>query len=333
MSILFVDDDKAKIGISGNRLRVSYADGLNKEIPMELIDNVGLLGNPQMTTQAIQSCLQRGIPVTFFSKGGKYFGRLLSTGHVNTERQRLQCSLYETPFALDLAKRIISAKIKNQIVVLQRYERSKGITDQPYLQAMESCRQHLDNCSTVEEVMGHEGRAAREYFLGLAKTIEEEFIFHGRSRRPPLDEFNSLLSLGYSVLLNVLYNAIEVKGLNPYFGFIHKDREKHPTLASDLMEAWRPVIVDSLVMSMINGHEIHKDDFYIDQENPGCYLTKSGLKVFLAKLENKLQTKVKYLRTVSYAVSFRQGIYLQIDNLLNAMENEDAAVFQPIEIR
>ena len=181
--------------------------------------------------------------------------------------------------------------------------------------------------------MGYEGYAARAYFAGLAEVIDPEFKFKGRSKQPPLDEFNSMISLGYSILMNVLYSSIEAKGLNPYFGFMHRDREKHPTLASDLMEEWRAVIVDSVAMSLVNGHEIHKEDFYFDMETPGCFLTRSGLKIFLGKMENKLSTKAKYLPNVDYSVSFRYGIALQIDSLIKAMESHDARLYKPIEIR
>lgn len=90
---------------------------------------------------------------------------------------------------------------------------------------------------------------------------DTEYAFKGRSKLPPKDEFNSMISLGYSLLLNDKYSKVENRGLNPYFGFLHSDREKHPTLISDMMEEWRAVLIDSLVMSMINGHEILIDDF------------------------------------------------------------------------
>lgn len=94
---------------------------------------------------------------------------------------------------------------------------------------------------------------------------------------------------------------------------MHRDKEKHPTLASDMMEEWRAVIVDSTVMSMINGHEIQKGDFVMDLDEPGCFLTKNGLKTYLSKLEKKLRTEVRYLNYIDYAVSFRRGIVLQIE--------------------
>ena len=99
------------------------------------------------------------------------------------------------------------------------------------------------------------------------------------------------------------------------------------------MEEWRAVIVDATVMSMINGHEIHKDNFYIDIDQPGCYLSKSGLRTYLNKLEKKFKTEVRYLPYVDYAVSFRRAIFLQMEQLVKAIENEDAGLYNPILIR
>ena len=166
---------------------------------------------------------------------------------------------------------------------------------------LDICRNKIHQSERIDQMIGFEGQAAKYYFQGLSKCIDENFQFKGRSRRPPMDEFNSMISLGYSILMNEVYCKIEMKGLNPYFGFIHRDAEKHPTLASDMMEEWRAVIVDATAMSMINGHEISKEQFIFGTDEPGCYLTRDGLKVYLNKLERKFQTSVRYLKYVDYA--------------------------------
>ena len=333
MSLLYVNENSAQIGIEANRCFVKYADGMKKMIPIETLESITIMGHAQMTTQCVQECLKRGIPVSYYSKGGSYFGRLHSTGHVNAKRQRMQSALYQSDFALELSKKIIRAKLKNQMVVLRRYEKSKKIAVKEQLKMIHICREKIGQCLYIPEIMGYEGQGAKAYFEGLSMLIEPEFQFHGRSRRPPMDEFNSMISLGYTIIMNELYGKIEAKGLNPYFGFLHRDNEKHPTLASDMMEEWRAVIVDAVAMSMINGHEILKDDFVINAEEPGCFLTRSGIKKYLAKLEKKLQTDVRYLDYVDYAVRFRRGIALQIDLLVKAIENDDAGIYRPIEIR
>ena len=187
--------------------------------------------------------------------------------------------------------------------------------------------------TTIEQLMGFEGGAARTYFKTLGKLIDPDFSFKGRSRRPPQDPFNSLISLGYSIILNEIYGKLEAKGLNPYFGFMHKDRERHPTLASDLMEEWRAVLIDSTALSMLNGHELGHEDFYTNLEEPGVFLTKEALKSYLKKLENKFRADNHYLNYIDRGVSFRQALDLQVGQLIKAMEAEDAMVYMPVIIR
>lgn len=333
MGLLYINESGAVIGVEANKCTVQYKDGMKKMIPIESLEGITIMGRSQMTTQCAEECMVRGIPVAYFSKGGRYFGRLMSTGHINVERQRRQSELYDTEFSLQLSKNIINAKIKNQSVVLKRYEKSKGLLLNEEQKMMDICRNKVLRCERIEESIGFEGQAARYYFQGLSKCIDDLFKFQGRSRRPPLDEFNSMISLGYSILMNEVYCKIEMKGLNPYFGFLHRDAEKHPTLASDMMEEWRAVIVDATAMSMINGHEIHKEHFISDLEEPGYYLTKDGLKLYLNKLEKKFQTSVRYLKYVDYPVSFRRAILLQMEQLVKAIQKGDANLYEPLVIR
>lgn len=220
MSLLFVNEDSAVVGIEANRFFVKYADGMKKMVPAETLEGITIMGR-----------------ASYFSKGGKYFGHLQSTGHVNVARQRLQCALYDTPFALELSKRIICSKLKNQMVVLRRYEKSRqNINVSEQLKMLHICRSKVGQCETIAEIMGYEGQGAKAYFDGLSQLVVPEFKFRGRNKRPPRDEFNSMLSLGYSVIMNEIYGKAEKKGLNPYFGFMHRDKEQHPTLASNMMD-------------------------------------------------------------------------------------------------
>lgn len=333
MSLLYVNENGAQISVESNRCVVKYKDGMKTYIPIESLEGITIMGQSQLTTKCIEECMMRGIPVTYFSKGGRYFGRLMSTGHINVERQRKQSALYDTDFAVELGKKILSAKVKNQSVVLRRYEKSKRRNLKDEQDMMAICRNRILSSNKITEMIGFEGQAAKSYFQGLSKCIDKDFEFHGRSRRPPKDEFNSMISFGYSLLLNEVYCKIEMKGLNPYFGFIHRDAEKHPTLASDLMEEWRAVIVDATVMSLINGFEIQKEHFQTDLDEPGCYMTKEGLKIYLNKLERKFRTEVRYLKYIDYQVSFRRAILLQMDRLAKAIEEGDASIYEPIIIR
>lgn len=148
-----------------------------------------------------------------------------------------------------------------------------------------------------------------------------------------MDPFNSLISLGYSIILNELYGKIEGKGLNPYFGVMHKDREKHPTLASDLMEEWRAVLIDTTALSMLNGHELVKEDFYTGIDQPGVFLEKDGFRKYIQKLEGKFRTENKYLSYIDYGVSFRRAMDLQVNQFVKAIETENVEEYMPVIIR
>ncbi len=332
MSYLYVCEQGATIGYEGCRFQVKCKNDILRSVPAETLEMIQVFGKVQLTTQCMEECLKRGVGVVFYSAHGAYFGRLISTNHVNVGRQRMQAAL-SLEFKMDLAKSIIRAKIHNQVVVLRRYTRYNQVKCEHEITQMLWLEKKLDSCKTVEEIMGYEGAAARIYFSALGQLIDNDFHFNKRTRRPPLDPFNSMISLGYSIILNEIYGKLEGKGLNPYFGILHQDKEKHPTLASDLMEEWRAVLVDSLTMSLLNGHEIGKDDFYSEEGRPGIFLTKQGFKTFVNKLENKFHTDNKYLDYVEYSVSFRRALDLQVNQLCRAIETGDPTVYRPVQIR
>jgi CRISPR-associated protein Cas1 len=335
MAQLYVTDHQARIGVDNGRIKVEYVDGLLRTLPIESVEGITIMGNAQVTTNCIGECLRRGIHIQYYSSKGLYYGKLSSTQHVNTKRQRAQITLTEDKeFSLALAKIILKAKINNQIVLLRRYRKKTNIEAEEQIRLMKILHYKVDKATTIAEATGYEGSAARAYFKGLNLVVNVPgFNFTGRNRKPPRDRFNSMLSLGYALVMNDVYGAIEGRGLNPYFGFIHQDKEKHPTLASDLMEEWRAVIVDSVVMSLINGHEIAAKNFYFDEETKGVFFDKKGLKIFLTKIEKRLNTSTKYLSYLDYSVSFRKGIDMQALQLCKAIEEKSPELYQPVLIR
>ena len=334
MSYLYVCEQGASIGIKENRFQVKYKDGLLKSVPAEILEVIEVFGKIQITTQCLTECLKRGINVIFYSTNGSYFGRLISTTHVNVQRQRKQADLGKNKeFQLDFSRKIIDAKIHNQIVVLRRYARGRQQNVEWAIAEMQNMQKKLPRAVSIEQIMGYEGTAAKIYFRSLGELIDPAFRFSGRSRRPPMDPFNSMISLGYSIILNELYGKIEGKGLNPYFGIMHKDREKHPTLASDLMEEWRAVLIDTTALSMLNGHELTTDNFYTDTEYPGVYLDKEGFRKYIQKLEMKFRSDNKYLSYINYRVSFRRALDMQVNQLVKVIETGDVNEYSPVIIR
>ncbi len=334
MSYIYINEQGSEISVDGGYCVIDTPDKAHKKIPIETIEYVSLFGNIHITTPAIQMFMQNKIPVTLYSNRGAYFGRIMSNENVSIARQRKQFKLSgDTEFSLNLSKKIIRAKIHNQMVVLNRYCPKNDIEQnvKKCCNQMRYILKDIDKCKNIAQLMGCEGVAAKNYFNGLAKCVVSDFTFSGRSRRPPQDEFNAMLSLGYSILMNEVYGAAEGKGLNVYAGFLHQDRENHPTLASDLMEEWRSVIVDSVVMSLVNGHEVQKSGFV--KEKNGVFLDNETFKIFIRKYETKLRTEMSYFENNGGRMSFRRALWQQTAMLAKAIDCEDYTIYKPIQIR
>ncbi len=331
MSYLYVNEQGAKIGVEGGYFMVYTTDGMVKKIPKETLEAVVIFGHVHMSSHFIGEVLKRGVKVSIFSTTGRYFGRLESTLFSNAEILKTQIKAMEDEqLKISLTKKIIQAKISNQKVLLRRY--GKQLTEiEDYLNTMQRIEESIDRVNETERIIGYEGMAAKVYFQAISATLPEEFQFHGRNRRPPRDPFNSLISLGYTLLMYEIFGEITNRGLSPYIGFLHKDKQNHPTLASDLMEEWRPVIVDSVALSLLRGRELRQSDFQTDEESGGVFLTSAGMKIFLNKYENKLRSDMNYLQPSS--MSFRKAFWSQTGDLMNVMKERDASWYHPIRIR
>lgn len=331
MSYLYITENGAVMNINGGYFEVNYKNGMVHKIPKETLESVSLFGNVSVTTPCVREMLKRGIPVSYFSTSGAYFGRLVSTSHKNIKRLKKQIYASEdNEFSIIIAKNIIKEKINNQIVLLRRYVRNTDKDLRYEIEYMTSLKDKIVKSSKYNEIIGYEGNAAKYYFQGLSKIIKPEFAFKGRNRMPPKDPFNSLISLGYTLIMYEIYGEIENKGLSPFCGFLHKDHENHPTLASDLMEEWRAVVVDSVVMSLIQGNEISTDDFTFDKENGGVFLTNNAMKIFIRKYESKMRCENTYLGNRS---TYRKCLWHQVNALVNAIEQNEPELYKPVSIR
>lgn len=165
MSYLYVCEQGAVISVSENRFHVKYKDGMTKSVPAETLEVIEVFGKVQLTTQCMTECLKRGVNVLFYSTNGAYFGRLISTSHVNVERQRRQAELGQNEtFMLEFSKKIIEAKIKNQIVILRRYARTRKENIERPIVEMQNMHRKVLNAQSAEQVMGYEGTAAKFIF-------------------------------------------------------------------------------------------------------------------------------------------------------------------------
>ncbi|NEZ68108.1 type I-D CRISPR-associated endonuclease Cas1 [Leptolyngbyaceae cyanobacterium CCMR0082] len=272
-----------------------------QSIPAQTVEQVVLMGNPQVTGDALMYALELGMPVHYLSTFGKYLGAALP-GHSRNGQLRLaQYGMYrDTEQRLLLVKAMITAKIHNQYAVLYRH----GQKDNPLKQRKGMVAQQ----KTLDKVRGIEGLAAREYFANWANMLDKSWQFTGRNRRPPTDPVNALLSFAYALLRSQVTAAVHIAGLDPYIGYLHEVHHGQPAMVLDLMEEFRPLIADNLVLAAINNRAIQQKDF---TESLGAYrLSDNGRKSFLQAFDRKMNDEFKH-PVFGYRCSYRRAIILQ----------------------
>lgn len=328
--VIMITEQGSKVSLENGKV-VIETNKIKRSIPKEQMDNVTIFGNVKLSTQFVKHCLTRDVPISYFSLTGKYFGRTSTTYSQDILKIKKQIELFENvDFLNNFTFLIVEAKTNNQLTLLRRY-RSYNPDINKEINNILTLKNKIPHLSSKEEMLGYEGSIARHYFKALSKIMPSEFKFAGRTRRPPKDPFNSMISLGYTILLHEIIGQIENVGLSPYGGFIHGHSRKHPSLASDLIEEYRAILIDSLVVSMILNEETRIEDFNIVEE--GVFLKEKFLKKFLGKLQQKLLTKQKYLSYIEKPMSYRKAIYHQCKKLSMAITEEDSSIYEPIRIR
>jgi CRISPR-associated protein Cas1 len=327
---LYLNSQGYRVGKSGEVLQVKDKEQLKQEIRVGEICQVNLMGNVQLSTQAVQTLCEAAIPICYFSQGGWFYGITTGLNSKNIFLRRTQFRLADQEwFAHSLARRLVAGKIRNQRTMLQRNH------VEPRAESLLGLRQmaeQAERAESLDELLGIEGNAARIYFgdfAGLIKTDEDDstsaelfrFDFAGRNRRPPRDAVNALLSLAYSLLGKDLTIACYAVGFDPYLGFYHQPRFGRPALALDLMEPFRPLIADSAVLSAINTRMVTPRDFL--QAGPGVALTANGRKAFFRAYELRMDALVTH-PLFKYRVSYRRLLEIQARLLARVLDGEIA---------
>ena len=335
MSNIYVYEQGSIITINENRLIITKVNKEIESIPIELIDGVMIFGNIQVSTQSIHKLLSKGINITYLSKKGYNFGRLENSNKVNIERQRLQFKKSEDIFySLEISKKFIGGKIRNQRTVLLRANKQlKNKEIKEKIELMKRYIAKIEYVDDIESLMGMEGFCAKIYFDSLNYILNEEYRFKNRSKRPPRDPFNSIISFGYALLYNEVFNILGSKGLNPYVAFLHKDRNKHAALCSDIMEEFRPILIDTLSIYLLNNDKIIKEDFIFNVKNNSVLLNKDGVSKVVSEFEKRILQKVSYVKEVNYKMNFREIIEYQISLLINSLMQDNPKIYKPVLIR
>ncbi len=310
---LYVQEQGARVGLDGEVLEVrSREQGLIGKARLFELSQLIVLGNVQVSAQAIRELCGRGIPICWMSFGGWLSGFTDGLGHNNVELRRAQFRAAEDPqAALRLARRFVRNKIANCRTLLRR---NHPEAPEATLREMAALADATESAPGFPELLGAEGNAARLYFeafpglIRAAGGAELGFDFTTRSRRPPRDPVNALLSLAYSLLAKDVAVTARAVGLDPFLGFFHQPRYGRPALALDLMEEFRPIIGDSVVLSAINTGVVAAADFV--RSSLGVAMRPPGRKRFMAAYERRLEEEVTH-PVFGYRISYRRVLEVQ----------------------
>jgi CRISPR-associated protein Cas1 len=299
-----------RIGVSGMALKITDKNGQEtRKIPLAGLESLAILGGVQVSTQALHALADRTVPVAFMSSAGRLVAMVDPLDSVSADIRRAQVRVFDQPArCLELTRALVSAKIINQRVLLQRNHSS--IADQ-VMEDLLIEAEHARGTASLDVIRGHEGQAAAIYFdhfAGMFKTpLAAEFDVNGRQRRPPPDPINSVLSFAYTMLTHECVSALRLARLEPSLGAFHTCRPGRPALALDLMEPFRPLIADSVAIASFNRGELTEGHF--QRTAAGCAMTDSGRRAFFAAWGRRMDTEVTH-PVFGYKLSYRRMLML-----------------------
>lgn len=326
---LYVHTGGTRVGKTGDELVVEPREGEKQLVRMSHTSHLAVFGAVQVSTQALHALCERGITVAYLSAGGWLQAITRGMDHKNVELRQRQFAAAASPErCLAIARRLVTVKLRNSRTLIRRN------AEEPPPHVLSRLRELVaaaEAAESLESLLGVEGTAARLYFQAYAGLLQpppddegatpHTFDFDGRNRRPPRDPINAMLSLGYSLLTKDLVISAMAIGLDPYLGFYHQPRYGRPALALDVMEEFRPLIVDSLVLSAVNTGAVRAGDFL--RRGGACSFTQPGRAKFLRAYERRMDEEITH-PIFAYRISYRRTLEVQLRLLARHLAGEIA---------
>lgn len=295
LNTLYVTSEDSYLSLDGENVVISDKGCEIGRLPLHNLEGIVSFGYRGTSPALMGACADRNISLCYLSPQGKFLARVIGKvkGNVILRQQQYKSFLVEEE-SLAVAKNCIIGKIYNARWVLERATRDHSL--QVDIEKLKASSENLKNslnyvrtCQSKEQLRGFEGEAAQIYFGVFDELIlqqKKDFAFHGRSKRPPLDNVNALLSFVYTLLTNTITSALETVGLDPYIGCLHTERPGRVSLSLDLIEELRPVLADRFVLSLINKKMVSKKGFK-KKENGAVLMDDETRKTVLVEWQNK----------------------------------------------
>ncbi|MFC1591219.1 CRISPR-associated endonuclease Cas1 [Thermodesulfobacteriota bacterium] len=320
------------LGKSGNAVKITTPDEKGILLPMKDIAHVCCWGNSQLSTQTMLELADRGVGITWLTGGGWLRATTTAPLEKNVHLRRSQYRACDNPaICLKLARWIITSKIENQRVLVRRNNKSSPA--KKILKILRACHDNASKADNIEILRGIEGYAAKIYWDAFSSMFREKtgekFVMCGRNKRPPKDPVNALLSFGYSMLLRDFVTALHGVGMDPLYGFYHAVVPGRPALALDMMEAFRPLIVDSTVLRSINEGVLSTKDFV--QTKNFCSMKPHAKKRWIKAYERRVDEMVTH-PVFGYRLSYRRIFTLEA-RLLGRYISGEFPEYHPLTTR
>jgi CRISPR-associated protein Cas1 len=298
---LYITKQGAYVSRDGTNIVISLERAELLRLPIHTIEGLVCFGNVMVTPFALGLCGDNRVTVSFLTENGRFMARSTGTQSGNVLLRRAQHRASTDDGEISAAARsFVAAKIANARTVLMRYIRDHASQQNAamlkIIEYLAGALQELKRQHPIDRIRGIEGDAARLYFQvfdDLILTNKSDFFFHERSRRPPLDNVNALLSFFYSILAHDCTAACESVGLDPQMGFLHADRPGRPSLALDLMEEFRPWLVDRFVLTLINLGQVKGSDF-VKRESGGVELKEDARREVLKSWQERKKETIQH---------------------------------------
>lgn len=301
MNVLYVSSEGGYLSLDGENVVIIDGDKEIGRVPLHNLEEIVSFGYRGASPALMGACAERNISLCFMTPQGRFLARIIGKTKGNVLLRRKQHQVADSVESLEIAKNCILGKIYNARWVLERVTRDHPM--QVDVEALKKASAFLKEAMTrvmaaesKEQLRGEEGEAARVYFGIFDELIlqqKKDFVFLGRSRRPPMDKVNALLSFCYSLLTSSVASALETVGLDPYVGMMHTDRPGRASLALDLMEELRPAIADRFVLALVNKRIVNGKDF-IQKENGAVLLKDNSRRTVLAEWQNRKKDTLEH---------------------------------------
>lgn len=331
MSRLIVDTQGARLRKDGERLVVQLEGETVQSYPLASLDQVILMGQGvNASTALLYDLVRRGVDVVFQSQSGRFAFRAAGPLAKNSARRVQQTLTTLDPArALPLARAVVIGKLRNQAVVLRRYGEAGGRAERAIQTIVEQAAAAGD-APSIDALMGYEGSGAAAYFGAWGELFDRtRWGFEGRAFYPPPDPVNAMLSLGYTLLLNDIVGELYRLGLDPALGVLHQIDFGRPSLALDLEEEFRPVMVDTLVLTILRQRLLEPTDFTRSGER--VVMTDDARRFFIGRYQERLMVKVRH-PTWQQELTYAQCIQRQVQHMERCLTGRDEA-YTPLLIR